>query len=108
MYVVPAGLGRGDHLASSAALRLVDDGDRAGRVMQDCHAHRAEHHPAQPAPAAGPHNQQLGSCRRIQQRRPRRPVHNLAAHRHRRVVSLAFGQRLLEIRLQQITATQDS
>src|SRR5262249_51537854 len=93
--------------ASSATRRLVDDGDRAGRVMQDCHTHRAEHHPPQPAPAAGPYDQQLGSGRRIQQRAPRRTLHNIAPHNHRGMVSLAFGEHLLEARLQQARAAED-
>ena len=75
--------------------------------MQDCHAHRAEHHPAQPAPAAGPDDQQLGSGCHIQQRVPGRPLHKLATHNHRRIVNLAFGQRLFEVRLQEARAAED-
>ena len=90
--------------ASLATLRLVDDGDRAGRVMQDCHAHRAKQHAAHPAPAAGAYDQQLGSGCRIQQRAPWRSLDKLAAHNHRGIVSLAFGKRKLEVRLQEARA----
>ena len=91
-----------------ATLLLVNDGDRAGRVMQSCQTHRAKHHPAQPAPAAGTNDQELGARRRIQQRAPRRSLHNLAAHNHRGIVSLAFGKHLLEVRLQQMRASEDA